>query len=112
MAKLENLCGFSVYLRCELPSKNIDDLVSIKSNDDHCYIIEEYDKASFTYGKVVKIRAILLPKSSPSTRSSSSSSSVYLSSINNERRKFVNQKTPVPVVLSAPRARHCHNCFV
>ncbi|XP_057517213.1 protein PAL OF QUIRKY-like [Amaranthus tricolor] len=112
MAKLENLCGFSVYLRCQLPSEDLDVLVSIKSNDDLYYIIEEYDKASFIYGKEVKIRAILSPKSSPPTTSSSSSSGAYLSPINSERRKFVNQKTPIPVVRFAPPARHCHNGIV
>ncbi|KAJ8440332.1 hypothetical protein Cgig2_012768 [Carnegiea gigantea] len=79
MVKLGELCGYSVRLRCQLPSEDLDVLVSIKSDEDLSNVIEEYRKASSIAGKELKIRAILSPPTSspspspPYTSSSSSS---------------------------------------
>ncbi|XP_057519541.1 protein PAL OF QUIRKY-like isoform X2 [Amaranthus tricolor] len=56
MAKLEDLCGFPVSLRCQLPSEDLDVLISIKSNDDLFNVIEEYDKAS-SISVVLQVKA-------------------------------------------------------
>lgn len=111
MVKLENLCGYSVNLRCQLPNEDLDVLVSIKSDADLVNVIEEYNKASLISGKELKIRAILSPPkslsstSSPSASPASSSSSSSLSfsgadlfTSNGERRRFVNHRPPVPAI--------------
>ncbi|XP_021762847.1 uncharacterized protein LOC110727581 [Chenopodium quinoa] len=119
MAKLENLCGYSVNLRCQLPSEDLDVLVSIKSDDDLTNVIEEYNKASSISGNELKIRAILSPPKSslsssssssllvsPASSPSSSCSGADLSPTNSDRRRFVNPKPPIPVtVRSSPPAR-------
>ncbi|TKY69915.1 clustered mitochondria protein [Spatholobus suberectus] len=91
LSKLEELCGASVrHLRCQLPSEDLDALVSITSDEDLANLIEEYDSVSS-----LKIRAFLSPPRSPnkvctppsksafssssSASSSSSSSSSYCS---------------------------------
>jgi len=79
MVKLGELCGYSVTLRCQLPSEDLDVLVSVKSDEDLSNVIEEYRTASSIAGKELKIRAILSPPTSspspspPYTSSSSSS---------------------------------------
>lgn len=75
LVKLGELCGTSVSLRCQLPTFDLDALVSITSDEDLANLMEEYDRAAS-----LKIRAFLsLPKStkkvSPSTSTSTASSS-------------------------------------
>ncbi|KGN51755.1 uncharacterized protein LOC101222057 [Cucumis sativus] len=81
LLKLGQLCGTCVSLRCQLPSEDLDALVSITSDEDLANLIEEYDRAA-SPPSFLKIRAFLsLPKSvkknplSSSSASSSSSSS-------------------------------------
>ncbi|KAI3696472.1 hypothetical protein L1987_79489 [Smallanthus sonchifolius] len=82
LVKLGELCGSSVSLRCQLPTEDLDALVSVTSDEDRVNLIEEYDRESNRQSKSLKIRAFLsLPKrSSPSpsyataTGSSSSTS--------------------------------------
>ncbi|XP_021733547.1 uncharacterized protein LOC110700330 [Chenopodium quinoa] len=120
MAKLENLCGYSVNLRCQLPNEDLDVLVSIKSDDDLTSVIEEYNKASLISGKELKIRAILSPPKSsllsssssssllvsPASSPSSSCSGADYSPTNSDRRRIVNSKPPIPAtVRSSPPAR-------
>ncbi|XP_038714036.1 uncharacterized protein LOC120007711 [Tripterygium wilfordii] len=85
LLKLGELCGTSVSLRCQLPTEDLDALVSITSDEDLANLIEEYDRASPPPSSL-KIRAFLsLPKkispppSSASSSSSSSKSSMYCS---------------------------------
>uniref|UniRef100_A0A803L8G3 PB1 domain-containing protein n=1 Tax=Chenopodium quinoa TaxID=63459 RepID=A0A803L8G3_CHEQI len=93
MAKLENLCGYSVNLRCQLPNEDLDVLVSIKSDDDLTSVIEEYNKAS-------------LISVSPASSPSSSCSGADYSPTNSDRRRIVNSKPPIPAtVRSSPPAR-------
>ncbi|KAJ8449065.1 hypothetical protein Cgig2_004120 [Carnegiea gigantea] len=75
MAKLRDLCGYSVVLRCQLPNEDLDVLVSIKSDEDLANVIEEYDRASSISGKDLKIRAILSPQKSSASSSPDSSAS-------------------------------------
>ncbi|KFK34129.1 hypothetical protein AALP_AA5G105000 [Arabis alpina] len=58
MVKLEEFCGYSVELKCQLPNGDLETLISVKSDEDLTNIVEEYDRL---HGG--KIRAILsLPK--------------------------------------------------
>ncbi|KZV25646.1 hypothetical protein F511_18930 [Dorcoceras hygrometricum] len=57
MVKFVESCGFSVYLRCKLPSEDLDVLISIKSDEDLRNVIDEYDRVS----PGTKIRAVLFP---------------------------------------------------
>ncbi|KAL9259488.1 PAL OF QUIRKY-like protein [Drosera capensis] len=66
LAKMGDLCGSEeVTLRCQLPTEDLDALVSIKSDEDLANLIEEYDLAA-SPSQTLKIRAFLfVPKSSP-----------------------------------------------
>lgn len=91
MAKLGEMCGTSVILRCQLPTEDLDALVSITSDEDLANLIEEYDHASAPAAAAeaeaalppspssLKIRAFLsapkTPKKSSSPPSSASCSS-------------------------------------
>ncbi|KAK2636574.1 hypothetical protein Ddye_031366 [Dipteronia dyeriana] len=87
LLKLGELCGKQVRLRCQLPTEDLDALVSITSDEDLANLIEEYDRVASPPSSL-KIRAFLsLPKSKPSSKkpplsppSSSSSSSTSSSS--------------------------------
>ncbi|KAI3911555.1 hypothetical protein MKX01_035676 [Papaver californicum] len=69
MVKLGQICGYSsVSLRCQLPSEDLDALVSIKSHEDLINVLEEYDlaaEAATTQKKScsppLKIKAFLFP---------------------------------------------------
>ncbi|KAE9613353.1 hypothetical protein Lal_00016145 [Lupinus albus] len=91
LLKLQELCGTSVrHLRCQLPTEDLDALVSITSDEDLANLIEEYDHAA-SMSASLKIKVFLSPprsinkasvppspslsKSTSSTSSSSSSSS-------------------------------------
>ncbi|KAJ4974668.1 hypothetical protein NE237_007842 [Protea cynaroides] len=71
LVKLGDLCGSSVSLRCQLPTEDLDALVSVTSDEDLANLIEEYDRVSMCRYKAapvavcspLKIRAFLLPKS-------------------------------------------------
>ncbi|GKC91399.1 putative octicosapeptide/Phox/Bem1p family protein [Tanacetum coccineum] len=75
MTKLGELCETTVCLRCQLPTEDLDALVSITCDEDLNNLIEEYDRYAAQQSKSIKIRAFLsLPKRS--TLSGSPSSSV------------------------------------
>ncbi|KAF2319855.1 hypothetical protein GH714_019672 [Hevea brasiliensis] len=58
--KLEEFCGYSMQLKCQLPNGNLEMLISIKSDEELALLIEEYDRCC----PGAKIRAILsTPKS-------------------------------------------------
>lgn len=66
------------HLRCQLPSEDLDALISITSDEDLANLIEEYDRVSS-----LKIRAFLSPPTparSPNNASVSTSKSASLSS--------------------------------
>ena len=64
--KMGELCGTSVVVRCQLPTEDLDALVSIKSDEDLINIIEEYDLVS---SSSAKIKAFLWPSKSKITPS-------------------------------------------
>ncbi|KAI7724773.1 hypothetical protein M8C21_031198 [Ambrosia artemisiifolia] len=66
LMKLGELCGTSVSIRCQLPTEDLDALVSITSDEDLANVIEEYDRtANVQSSSNLKIRAFLsLPKKS------------------------------------------------
>ncbi|KAI7756303.1 hypothetical protein M8C21_007191, partial [Ambrosia artemisiifolia] len=75
MAKLGELCGKTVSLRCQLPTEDLDALVCITSNEDIANLLEEYDRVVGTQSTSVKIRAFLSTpkKCSPSPTVSTAS---------------------------------------
>ncbi|KVH88953.1 uncharacterized protein LOC112501476 [Cynara cardunculus var. scolymus] len=79
MVKLGELCGKPVSLRCQLPTEDLDALVSITSDEDLVNLVEEYDRAASLQSSSLKIRAFLsVPKKcsqTPSTASASGSGS-------------------------------------
>ncbi|KAL6974413.1 hypothetical protein U1Q18_028596 [Sarracenia purpurea var. burkii] len=60
LVKLEELCGSSVSLRCQLPTEDLDALVSITPDEDLANLIEEYDRVA-SPTSALKIRAFLFP---------------------------------------------------
>lgn len=65
LVKLGEMCGTSVSLRCQLPTEDLDALISITSDEDLANLFEEYDRAgAASPTSALKIRAFLsLPKS-------------------------------------------------
>lgn len=60
--KMGQMCGWNaVNLRCQLPTEDLDALVSITSDEDLANLIEEYDLASRDRQIPLKIRAFLHP---------------------------------------------------
>ncbi|KAF5450239.1 hypothetical protein F2P56_030606 [Juglans regia] len=129
LLKLGELCGTSVSLRCQLPSEDLDALVSITSDEDLANLIEEYDRAASPPSSL-KIRAFLslaksakkiispLPSSSSaSSLSKSSSSSSSSHSPTGSSSRFLvpvvdrySRQIPAPVAYqkSAPKIHpHC-----
>ncbi|XP_020245471.1 uncharacterized protein LOC109823605 [Asparagus officinalis] len=69
-AKMGELCGWgSVSLRCQLPTEDLDALVSITSDEDLANLYEEYDLASRDHLLPLKIRAFLYPAPQPQSKS-------------------------------------------
>ncbi|XP_059443705.1 protein PAL OF QUIRKY-like [Corylus avellana] len=64
MVKLGEFCGYSVNLRCQLPSGDLETLISISSDEDLANLVEEYDRASSLMSHPLKIRAVLSPPTS------------------------------------------------
>ncbi|KAG8383232.1 hypothetical protein BUALT_Bualt05G0163000 [Buddleja alternifolia] len=81
LVKLGELCGNSVILRCQLPTEDLDALVSITSDEDLINLIEEYDRAAAATPSSVKIRAFL---SSPKTTKKMSSPTSSASTSSND----------------------------
>lgn len=59
LVKMGEMCGSSVSLRCQLPTEDLDALVSITSDEDLANLVEEYDRAAATPSSSFKIRAFL-----------------------------------------------------
>ncbi|XP_077212090.1 RAF-like serine/threonine-protein kinase PRAF [Tasmannia lanceolata] len=63
LLKLGELYGSAVSLRCQLPTEDLDALVSITSDEDLINLMEEYDRASRERADPLKIRAFLSSRS-------------------------------------------------
>lgn len=85
LVKLAEMYGNSVSLRCQLPTEDLDALVSITSDEDLANLIEEYDRAAAASpASSLKIRAFLYaPKTTKKSSSSSSPPSSSASSSSN-----------------------------
>ncbi|KAG8366039.1 hypothetical protein BUALT_Bualt17G0034600 [Buddleja alternifolia] len=59
LQKMGEMCGSSVTLRCQFPTEDLDALVSITSDEDLAYLIEEYYRAAAALPSSIKIRAFL-----------------------------------------------------
>ncbi|KAK4423877.1 hypothetical protein Salat_1970600 [Sesamum alatum] len=87
LVKLGEMCGTPVCLRCQLPTEDLDALVSITSDEDLANLIEEYDRAAAAGAAAasspspLKIRAFL---SAPKTTKKSSSPPSPASSSSND----------------------------
>ncbi|KAB1999495.1 hypothetical protein ERO13_D12G149500v2 [Gossypium hirsutum] len=95
--KMGEMCGTSVSLRCQLPTEDLDALVSITSDEELAYLIEEYDRLA-SPASFLKIRAFLgMPKSislSSSSLSLSSTSSSNSSSSSSTPRSSCGRHIP------------------
>ncbi|XP_027348114.1 uncharacterized protein LOC113859578 [Abrus precatorius] len=90
MVKLGELCGSHVtHLRCQLPTEDLDDLVSITSDEDLTNLIDEYDHVSS-----LKIRAFLFSLPTLSKTSSSSTLSFFWPTVTALRPVVVRQMSP------------------
>lgn len=105
LLKLGELCGTTVGLRCQLPTEDLDALISIKCDEDLANLIEEYDRAAAA-ATPLKIRAFLsLPANKISSPPSSSASSSKSSS-SNHSTTCASGSTPrfsMPLPLQAER---------
>ncbi|ERN13791.1 hypothetical protein AMTRI_Chr06g199250 [Amborella trichopoda] len=62
MEKLRKFCGeVAITLRCQLPTEDLDALVSVTSDEDLAHVIEEYDRVNRERGSSLKVRAFLSP---------------------------------------------------
>ncbi|KAH6809609.1 Octicosapeptide/Phox/Bem1p family protein [Perilla frutescens var. frutescens] len=59
LVKMGEMCGSPVSLRCQLPTEDLDALVSITSDEDLANLIEEYDRVAEAPSSSFKIRAFL-----------------------------------------------------
>ncbi|KAK8699396.1 hypothetical protein V6N13_115484 [Hibiscus sabdariffa] len=106
LLKMGELCGGKpVSLRCQLPTEDLDALVSITSDEDLANLIEEYDRFASPPSSL-KIRAFFsLPKSAktpisphpPSSSAASSSKSASSSSSSTPRFPCIRQISGTPV---------------
>ena len=55
--KLRELCGgWEAHLRCQLPTEDLDALISVTCDDDLAKLLEEYDEATKDRLQLLKIR--------------------------------------------------------
>lgn len=62
IAKMSKVFGSAVLLKCQLPTEDLDALVSVKSDEDLENMLEEYERFAAREG-LFKVRAILFPLS-------------------------------------------------
>ncbi|EOA25649.1 hypothetical protein CARUB_v10018998mg [Capsella rubella] len=130
-SKMAEMCGGSttVTIRCQLPTEDLDALVSITSDEDLANLIEEYDLVSSS--SPMKIRVFLNPPKSaagskkstistyptplalPSSTTNTSSSSTTSSSSSSPRSPSMSKP---PLHPSPPRLttvkNPCYGCYV
>ncbi|KAF8692938.1 hypothetical protein HU200_039300 [Digitaria exilis] len=109
--KLRDMCGWEeVSLRCQLPTEDLDALVSVTSDDDLANLLEEYDAAIISKEgpllQPLKIRAFLFPIRAPSSlqpcRSSPSTPASSVSRPSTSNAHFRRQNT-FPLAAAAAR---------
>ncbi|CAI9756309.1 unnamed protein product [Fraxinus pennsylvanica] len=116
VVKLEEMCGTSsTSLRCQLPTEDLDALVSITSDEDLANLFEEYDLITAAPLASIKIRAFLsTPKTtkkvSPAPSFASSSSSLSSSSSNgatSPKSIYCNTAATLPRRCPTSNTGHC-----
>ncbi|CAA7061672.1 unnamed protein product [Microthlaspi erraticum] len=123
--KMAEMCGSTVTIRCQLPTEDLDALVSVTSDEDLANLIEEYDLVSSSSPSPMKIRVFLNPPKSAGSRKStmsppslalpsSTSSCSTTSSTSSSPRSPSMSKPPLPP--SPPRLttgkNQCYGCYV
>ncbi|XP_041016089.1 uncharacterized protein LOC121258603 [Juglans microcarpa x Juglans regia] len=110
LMKLGDMCATSVSLRCQLPTEDLDALVTITSDEDLANLIEEYDLAASPPSSL-KIRAVLSPprtaKKTNSPRPSSSPSASSLSKSSSSSTSSSHSPTGSTQRFSVPVADTC-----
>lgn len=106
VVKLGEMCGASVSLRCQLPTEDMDALVSVTSDEDLANLIEEYDRAaapsSPTTNNSLKIRAFLSIPCKSTTKKSSPSHSIASSSTTSNEATSPNSTVYSPAAAASP----------
>ncbi|XP_047087051.1 uncharacterized protein LOC124698613 [Lolium rigidum] len=106
--KLRDMCGWeAMSLRCQLPTEDLDALVSVTSKDDLSNLLEEYDAASRDRLQPLKIRAFLFPRATPPLSPSTSTPSSRPMSAHVRQQHYRQTITPSPAV-RLPRQQHYH----
>ncbi|XP_047309721.1 uncharacterized protein LOC124913153 [Impatiens glandulifera] len=99
MMKTAELYGGLMNLRCQLPTEDLDALISITSDEDLANLIEEYDRAAPVSSSAAKIRAFLsIPRKLSSLKSSNMA-------VNRCNRRMVK----VPIYDPCPCVYHVHH---
>ncbi|CAA0328177.1 putative PB1 domain-containing protein [Arabidopsis thaliana] len=110
--KLGEICGIAVTsLRCQLPTDDLDALVTVRSDEDLKNLMEEYDLATTTQ---VKIHVFLSPlKSTRTTANSSPPPSTTSSSSSKSRsRSPPSPSTPETCPSCVERSIRNNGCYV
>ncbi|KAG2301575.1 hypothetical protein Bca52824_030226 [Brassica carinata] len=118
--KMAEMCGSTVTIRCQLPTEDLDALVSVTSDEDLANLIEEYDLvSSSSSSSPMKIRVFLNPPRSatiapPPRLALPSSTTSSSSSTSSSPRSPSVSKPPLPP--SPPRLttakNQCYGCYV
>lgn len=114
LKKLGEMYGSAVSVRCQLPTEDLDALVSVTSDEDLCNLIEEYDLANRERADPLKIRAFLSPpksKGSPSGSATSGSSPRSISAVGSSCRSIPTVRFPVRYQKPARGHFCCHACL-
>ncbi|KAL1216464.1 Protein PAL OF QUIRKY [Cardamine amara subsp. amara] len=105
--KLSEICGVTVStLRCQLPTDDLDALVTVTSDEDLANLMEEYDLASTAQ---VKIHVFLSPLKSTTNSSSTASSS---SSSKSSSRSPPSSPTRETCQTCVERSMRNNGCYV
>ncbi|XP_010415750.1 PREDICTED: uncharacterized protein LOC104701706 [Camelina sativa] len=105
-SKISAVCGMTVStLRCQLPTDDLDALVTVTSDEDLNNLMEEYDLASMT---PIKIRVFLSPLRSTTTKKNSSPTSSNASTYSSKSSKSSRSRSPTS---SSPTYKEtCPSC--
>ncbi|CAH8363623.1 unnamed protein product [Eruca vesicaria subsp. sativa] len=119
-SKMAEMCGFTVTIRCQLPTEDLDALVSVTSDEDLTNLIEEYDLVGSSSSSPMKIRVFLNPPKSaksavrpPSLALPSSNTSSSSSTSSSPRSPSISKPPlpPSPPRLTAVKSQ-CYGCYV
>ncbi|CAN8266415.1 unnamed protein product [Cochlearia groenlandica] len=121
--KMTEMCGSTVAIRCQLPTEDLDALVSVTSDEDLSNLIEEYDLVSSSSPSPLKIRVFLNPPKTykkkptisptPLTLPSYTSSTSTVSSTSSSPRSPPSlSKPPLPPSPPTTAKNQCYGCYI